>query len=204
MAADDLPRPAREPAQADPGREAELPRVPRPHLAGKARRHRDPHRRAGRHADQDRREARQGRSRVLRRKDQAALLAAARRVHRRDQRSREGRFLGNAHALLFPIDWPEPFGLVMIEAMACGTPVIAFKRGSVPEVIENGVSGFVVEDELSAVAAVKRLNTLPRERVRAAFDARFTSKVMAQNYVKGYEELLRRKRRTVLREVNAG
>ncbi|KGS92256.1 glycosyl transferases group 1 family protein [Burkholderia pseudomallei MSHR7498] len=113
-------------------------------------------------------------------------------------------FLGNAHALLFPIDWPEPFGLVMIEAMACGTPVIAFKRGSVPEVIENGVSGFVVEDELSAVAAVKRLNTLPRERVRAAFDARFTSKVMAQNYVKGYEELLRRKRRTVLREVNAG
>ncbi|EIF81953.1 glycosyl transferase group 1 protein, partial [Burkholderia pseudomallei 354a] len=112
--------------------------------------------------------------------------------------------LGNAHALLFPIDWPEPFGLVMIEAMACGTPVIAFKRGSVPEVIENGVSGFVVEDELSAVAAVKRLNTLPRERVRAAFDARFTSKVMAQNYVKGYEELLRRKRRTVLREVNAG
>ncbi|VBD50592.1 glycosyltransferase family 4 protein [Burkholderia pseudomallei] len=113
-------------------------------------------------------------------------------------------FLGNAHALLFPIDWPEPFGLVMIEAMTCGTPVIAFKRGSVPEVIENGVSGFVVEDELSAVAAVKRLNTLPRERVRAAFDARFTSKVMAQNYVKGYEELLRRKRRTVLREVNAG
>ncbi|MBX4145335.1 glycosyltransferase, partial [Ralstonia pickettii] len=73
-------------------------------------------------------------------------------------------FLGNAHALLFPIDWPEPFGLVMIEAMACGTPVIAFKRGSVPEVIDNGVSGFVVEDELSAVAALKRLDTLPREK----------------------------------------
>ncbi|SMG03115.1 Glycosyltransferase [Burkholderia singularis] len=116
----------------------------------------------------------------------------------------KAEFLGNAHALLFPIDWPEPFGLVMIEAMACGTPVIAFKRGSVPEVIENGVSGFVVEDELSAVAAVKRLSTLPRERVRAAFDARFTSKVMARNYVKGYEELLRQKRRTVLREVSAG
>ncbi|EJO62705.1 glycosyltransferase, group 1 family protein [Burkholderia multivorans ATCC BAA-247] len=112
-------------------------------------------------------------------------------------------FLGNAHALLFPIDWPEPFGLVMIEAMACGTPVIAFKRGSVPEVIDNGVSGFVVEDELSAVAALKRLDTLPREQVRAAFEARFTSKVMAQNYVKSYEELLRQKRRTVLREVNA-
>ncbi|MCX4160674.1 MULTISPECIES: glycosyltransferase family 4 protein [Paraburkholderia] len=113
-------------------------------------------------------------------------------------------FLGNAHALLFPIDWPEPFGLVMIEAMACGTPVIAFKRGSVPEVIENGVSGFVVEDEISAVAAVKRLHTLPRETVRKAFEARFSSKVMAKNYVAAYEELLRRKRRTVLREVNAG
>ncbi|CCD36252.1 Glycosyltransferase [Candidatus Paraburkholderia kirkii UZHbot1] len=112
-------------------------------------------------------------------------------------------FLGNAHALLFPIDWPEPFGLVMIEAMACGTPVIAFNRGSVPEVIENGVSGFVVEDELSAIAAVKRLDTLPREKVRAAFEARFSSKVTAANYVNVYEELLRQKRRTVLREVNA-
>ncbi|SAL30923.1 group 1 glycosyl transferase [Caballeronia peredens] len=112
-------------------------------------------------------------------------------------------FLGNAHALLFPIDWPEPFGLVMIEAMACGTPVIAFNRGSVPEVIENGVSGFVVEDELSAIAAVKRLDTLSRAKVRAAFEARFSSKVMARNYVSVYEELLRQKRRTVLREVNA-
>jgi glycosyltransferase involved in cell wall biosynthesis len=113
-------------------------------------------------------------------------------------------FLGNAHALVFPIDWPEPFGLVMIEAMACGTPVIAFKRGSVPEVIENGVSGFVVEDEISAVAAVKRLATLPREKVRGAFESRFSSKVMARNYVAVYEDLLRQKRRTVLREVNAG
>jgi glycosyltransferase involved in cell wall biosynthesis len=92
----------------------------------------------------------------------------------------------------------------MIEAMACGTPVIAFNRGSVPEVIENGVSGFVVEDEISAVAAVKRLHTLPRADVRQAFEARFSSKVMAQNYVATYEELLRRKHRTVLREVNAG
>ncbi|CAM2178550.1 Glycosyltransferase family 4 protein [Paraburkholderia sacchari] len=113
-------------------------------------------------------------------------------------------FLGNAHALVFPIDWPEPFGLVMIEAMACGTPVIAFKRGSVPEVIENGVSGFVVEDEISAVAAVKRLSTLSREKVRGAFEARFSSKVMARNYVAVYEDLLRQKHRTVLREVNAG
>jgi glycosyltransferase involved in cell wall biosynthesis len=91
----------------------------------------------------------------------------------------------------------------MIEAMACGTPVIAFNRGSVPEVIENGVSGFVVEDEISAVAAVKRLHTLPRETVRKAFEARFSSKVMAQNYVATYEELLRQKHRAVLREVNA-
>jgi glycosyltransferase involved in cell wall biosynthesis len=113
-------------------------------------------------------------------------------------------FLGNAHALVFPIDWPEPFGLVMIEAMACGTPVIAFKRGSVPEVIENGVSGFVVEDEISAVAALKRLDQLPRAGVRKAFEERFSSKVMAQNYLNTYEELLRAKRRTVLREVNAG
>ncbi|RQH09616.1 glycosyltransferase family 4 protein [Paraburkholderia dinghuensis] len=118
--------------------------------------------------------------------------------------SEKAEFLGNAHALVFPIDWPEPFGLVMIEAMACGTPVIAFNRGSVPEVIENGVSGFVVEDEISAVAALKRLSSLPREKVRAAFEARFTSKVMATNYVSVYEELLRQKRRTVLREVAAG
>ncbi len=116
----------------------------------------------------------------------------------------KAEFLAGAHALLFPIDWPEPFGLVMIEAMACGTPVIAFKRGSVPEVIENGVSGFVVEDELSAVAAVRRLHTLPRENVRKAFEARFSSKVMAQNYLRSYEILLRQKHRRVLREVVAG
>jgi len=116
----------------------------------------------------------------------------------------KAEFLGGAHALLFPIDWPEPFGLVMIESMACGTPVIAFKRGSVPEVIENGVSGFVVEDELSAVAAVNRLSTLPRETVRNAFEQRFTSKVMAQNYIASYENLLHQKRRAVLREVATG
>ena len=113
-------------------------------------------------------------------------------------------FLSGAHALLFPIDWPEPFGLVMIEAMACGTPVIAFNRGSVPEVIDNGISGFVVEDELSAVAAVNRLHTLPREAVRKQFEARFTSKQMARRYVAVYENLLHQQRRTVLREVAAG
>jgi glycosyltransferase involved in cell wall biosynthesis len=113
-------------------------------------------------------------------------------------------FLSGASALLFPIDWPEPFGLVMIEAMACGTPVIAFKRGSVPEVIDNGISGFVVEDEIGAVAAVKRLHTLSRDTVRAQFEKRFSAKQMALNYVASYEELLRQKRRTILREVAAG
>ncbi|UDG82028.1 glycosyltransferase family 4 protein [Candidatus Vallotia cooleyia] len=115
--------------------------------------------------------------------------------------TQKAQFLSGAHALLFPIDWPEPFGLVMIEAMACGTPVIAFKRGSVPEIIENSVSGFVVEDELSAVAAVNQLHTLSRSGVRAAFEARFTSKVMAQRYVDSYKELLRRSRLTSLREI---
>lgn len=102
-------------------------------------------------------------------------------------------FLGDAHALLFPIDWPEPFGLVMIEAMACGTPVIAFKRGSVPEIIENDISGFVVEDEISAVAAVERVFNVPRTTVRKAFEARFTAKIMAKNYAAVYEDLLHQK-----------
>ena len=76
-------------------------------------------------------------------------------------------FLGNATALLFPIDWPEPFGLVMIEAMACGTPVIAWRRGSVPEIVEDGVSGFIVESEAQAVEAIHRVRDLDRRTVRA-------------------------------------
>ena len=91
----------------------------------------------------------------------------------------KAEFLSGAHALLFPIDWPEPFGLVMIEAMSCGTPVIAFNRGAVPEVVDEGVSGFIVEDEISAVAAVNRLHLLPRARVRQRFEERFTSRRMA-------------------------
>jgi glycosyltransferase involved in cell wall biosynthesis len=78
--------------------------------------------------------------------------------------------LANAAALLFPIDWPEPFGLVMIEAMACGTPVIAFRRGSVPEVIEDGVTGFIVDSEDEALQAIKRLPGLDRHQVRAGFE----------------------------------
>jgi glycosyltransferase involved in cell wall biosynthesis len=99
------------------------------------------------------------------------------------------QFLSGAAALLFPIDWPEPFGLVMIEAMACGTPVVAFRSGSVPEVIDHGVTGFIVEDEDEAVAAIKRLAELDRRTVRARFEERFSAKRMAQDYVRNYETL---------------
>jgi glycosyltransferase involved in cell wall biosynthesis len=105
-----------------------------------------------------------------------------------DERQK-AEFLGHARALLFPIDWPEPFGLVMIEAMACGTPVIAFDRGSVPEVIDDGVSGFIVRDIEEAVTAVARLDRLDRAQVRAAFDARFTAGRMAEDYLALYRGL---------------
>jgi glycosyltransferase involved in cell wall biosynthesis len=100
-------------------------------------------------------------------------------------------FLGNAAALLFPIDWPEPFGLVMIEAMACGTPVLAFRRGSVPEVIDDGVSGIIVDEVAQAVEAMPRLLALDRARVRACFERRFTVERMAHDYVEIYRRLLR-------------
>jgi glycosyltransferase involved in cell wall biosynthesis len=100
-------------------------------------------------------------------------------------------FLSGAHALIFPINWPEPFGLVMIEAMACGTPVIAFRAGSVPEVIDDGVSGFIVTNEDEAVAATRKLHQLDRGTVRATFDRRWTARRMAQDYVDLYEGLTR-------------
>jgi len=92
--------------------------------------------------------------------------------------------------LLFPIDWPEPFGLVMIEAMACGTPVIAWNCGSVPEVIDDGVSGFIVDSEEAAVAAIGRLGELHRAQVRHSFENRFSSRVMAYRYLEVYQRLL--------------
>ena len=98
-------------------------------------------------------------------------------------------FLREAAALLFPIDWPEPFGLVMIEAMACGTPAIAFRRGSVPEVIEDGVTGFIVDNEQEALRAIKRLPELDRRRVRTAFERRFTARRMAEDYLRLYQAL---------------
>jgi glycosyltransferase involved in cell wall biosynthesis len=99
------------------------------------------------------------------------------------------RFLQKAAALLFPIDWPEPFGLVMIEAMACGTPTIAFPRGSVPEIIEDGVSGFIIENEAEALSAIARLPELDRGGVRRAFEGRFTARRMAEDYVNVYRKL---------------
>ena len=95
-------------------------------------------------------------------------------------------FLSGATALLMPIDWPEPFGLVMIEAMACGTPVIAINRGSVPEVLEDGLTGFITEDETGCVAAVSRIGQLDRAAVRRRFEERFTAERMARDYLAVY------------------
>jgi glycosyltransferase involved in cell wall biosynthesis len=99
------------------------------------------------------------------------------------------KFLGEAYALLFPIDWPEPFGLVMIEAMACGTPVIAYRRGSVPEVITDGVTGFACEGLEEAIAAVKKIAQIDRKRCREVFEERFSARRMAKDYVTIYERL---------------
>ncbi|HXA00491.1 MAG TPA: glycosyltransferase family 4 protein [Cytophagaceae bacterium] len=101
----------------------------------------------------------------------------------------KNEFLGNAIAMLFPIDWPEPFGLVMIESMACGTPVIAWKHGSVPEIIEHGVSGFIVQSVEESVEAVKNISSISRKQVRKDFEKRFSSKVMTNNYLDLYEDL---------------
>jgi glycosyltransferase involved in cell wall biosynthesis len=100
-------------------------------------------------------------------------------------------FLSGAKALLFPIDWPEPFGLVMIESMACGCPVIARRRGSVPEVMDDGVTGFIIENEDEAVAALGRLHEIDRSGVRARFEERWTARRMAQDYVDVYQSLAR-------------
>lgn len=99
--------------------------------------------------------------------------------------------LGGARALLFPVEWPEPFGLVMIEALACGTPVIAFRRGSVPEVIDDEETGFVVDDADQAVAAVGRLEGLNRRRCREVFECRFTAARMARDYVALYDRMVK-------------
>jgi glycosyltransferase involved in cell wall biosynthesis len=104
--------------------------------------------------------------------------------------SEKSEFLSGAVALLNPIDWPEPFGLVMIEAMACGTPVIAFNRGSVREVVDDGLTGFIVEDEEGAIGAFDRLSQLSREKIRGRFEQRFTARRMALEYVDAYRNLM--------------
>jgi glycosyltransferase involved in cell wall biosynthesis len=102
----------------------------------------------------------------------------------------KGEFLGQALALLFPIDWPEPFGLVMIEAMACGTPVIAFRKGSVPEVVDDGITGYVVDSVEEAVTAVERATVLDPMAVRARFELKFSARRMAEDYLAAYGDKL--------------
>ena len=99
-------------------------------------------------------------------------------------------FLGNARALLFPVDWPEPFGVVMIEAMSCGTPCIAWRTGSVPEVVDDGVTGWIVDSIADAVDAVRRLSLLDRHQVRARFEQRFSVERMAGDYLLIYSKLV--------------
>jgi glycosyltransferase involved in cell wall biosynthesis len=100
-------------------------------------------------------------------------------------------FLANAYALLFPIDWPEPFGLVIIEAMACGTPIIAFRRGSVPELIEEGVTGYIVDDIEGALQALGKIPGFDRRRCRRVFEERFSAARMAQDYLTVYRRVIR-------------
>jgi glycosyltransferase involved in cell wall biosynthesis len=107
-------------------------------------------------------------------------------------------FLGHAYALLFPIDWPEPFGLAMIEAMACGTPVIAYRSGAVPEVMEEGHTGFIVEGLEDAVQAVRRVPELGRRRCREVFERRFTATRMAHDYLQVYDQLIKSRQYKVL------
>jgi glycosyltransferase involved in cell wall biosynthesis len=112
-------------------------------------------------------------------------------------------FLGGADALIFPIDWPEPFGLVMIEAMACGTPVVAYNCGSVPEVIEPGVTGFIVEDEAQAAGAVVKAQGLDRATIRRRFEQRFSAQAMAKGYLELYQNLIRPTRLPVVLAASA-
>jgi glycosyltransferase involved in cell wall biosynthesis len=101
----------------------------------------------------------------------------------------KAEFLGDAAGLLFPIAWREPFGLVMIEAMACGTPVIALRNGSVPEVIDDGITGFIVDDEITAASAAKQIHLLDRTLIRTIFERRFTARRMAEDYTRIYQDL---------------
>ena len=109
------------------------------------------------------------------------------------ERKNLSAFLGGAKALLFPINWEEPFGLVMIEAMACGTPVIAFNRGSVSEVVKHGKTGFVVENEKELIEAIKNIDQIKREDCRAHVEENFTIQTMVDGYEEAYRKILMRK-----------
>jgi glycosyltransferase involved in cell wall biosynthesis len=115
----------------------------------------------------------------------------------------KNEFLGNAMALVFPINWAEPFGIVMIEAMACGVPIVAYSRGSVGEVIEDGVNGFVVADAGGAVDALERISAIDREACRRRFEDRFTSRRMAREYVNIYERIVKQTPRSIAKQVPA-
>ena len=101
----------------------------------------------------------------------------------------KNEFIGHARALLFPIDWPEPFGLVMIESLACGTPVVAYRCGSVPEIIEHGVTGYIVDDQSQAIDAARHIDRIARGACRRAFESRFTARRMARRYLDVYQAL---------------
>lgn len=116
----------------------------------------------------------------------------------------KGEFLGNAKALLFPIDWPEPFGLVMIESLACGTPVIAFEHGSVPEVLRHGHTAFVVHDMPAAIAAAKSISQIDRRECRRDFEARFSVQAMAHSYEEAYARILEKRANRPLLSVEDG
>ena len=103
----------------------------------------------------------------------------------------KSEFLGNARALLFPIHWPEPFGLVMIESLACGTPVLAWNYGSVPEIIDEGITGFILDSEEAALLAIQQVTELDRSRIRHVFEQRFTARAMAEAYVQVYEQVMK-------------
>ena len=109
----------------------------------------------------------------------------------------KNEFLGNAAAFLFPIQWPEPFGIVMIEALACGTPVIAYRRGSVPEVLQHGVTGFIVDDVDGAVDALEKLEQIDRRACRKHFERHFSDERMAAEYLSIYKKLVRKESATI-------
>lgn len=110
---------------------------------------------------------------------------------------KKGEFLGRAKALLFPIDWPEPFGMVMIEAMACGTPVIAYNKGSVPEIVNHNITGYIVDSIEDAVKSLENIHKIDRSRVREVFENRFSAKAMADNYLKLYKTLIAKQQKAV-------